>query len=282
MKKIVSLVCVCSVVSFANFVRDDVENIVKDVSSSNVMWQDDQSVLDTKKTWEEAIDYCESLSLGGYDDWALPNINELLSIVDFSQSSDFTNPIFRNSQKGHFWSSTSYSRDEAWFVNFSNNNHFVKNKIDKNTSYFVRCIKTTPRFQRDDVNEVVIDNKTNLIWQDDIDAKYMRKPFVTSENYVPPYTNTSGDTAVTYCKEKGNGWRLPNLKELRSILDPSRKPTISRIFKYVQILPSRAYIANEPNEGSKKTKVVNFMTDILSTEWYKDLTYHIRCVKNKN
>ncbi|MCH9812445.1 MAG: DUF1566 domain-containing protein [Epsilonproteobacteria bacterium] len=49
--------------------------------------------------WEEAIKHCESMTLGGYEDWRLPNINELMSLVP--------NHIYPS------WSSTSYSSGET-------------------------------------------------------------------------------------------------------------------------------------------------------------------------
>ncbi len=41
--------------------------------------------LSGKMTWEEAVEYCENLTLGGYDDWRLPTVEELFSISDFSE-----------------------------------------------------------------------------------------------------------------------------------------------------------------------------------------------------
>ncbi len=38
-----------------------------------------------KMTWEEAVEYCENLTLGGYDDWRLPTVEELFSISDFEE-----------------------------------------------------------------------------------------------------------------------------------------------------------------------------------------------------
>ncbi len=38
---------------------------------------------DGKMTWDEAVEYCENLTLGGYDDWRLPTAEELFSISDF-------------------------------------------------------------------------------------------------------------------------------------------------------------------------------------------------------
>ena len=49
---------------------------------TNLMWQDDISVRRYKKDWFEANGYCENLVLGGYDDWTLPTMHQLISIVD--------------------------------------------------------------------------------------------------------------------------------------------------------------------------------------------------------
>jgi len=49
-------------------------------SDTTLMWQKEDD--DTRRTWEQAITYCEGLSLGTYSDWRLPNIKELRTIVD--------------------------------------------------------------------------------------------------------------------------------------------------------------------------------------------------------
>ena len=58
-------------------------------SATMLMWQkaDDGITRD----WETSITYCESLNLGGYSDWHLPNIKELQSLVDYSRSPTETN-----------------------------------------------------------------------------------------------------------------------------------------------------------------------------------------------
>ena len=38
-------------------------------------------------TWTEAKAYCASLALGGVSDWRLPGMKELLTIVDFTNTS---------------------------------------------------------------------------------------------------------------------------------------------------------------------------------------------------
>ena len=52
--------------------------------SAELVWQ---STPPSSMEWQESMDYCADLSWGGYDDWALPNIDELrtlLQILDHS------------------------------------------------------------------------------------------------------------------------------------------------------------------------------------------------------
>ena len=98
--------------------------------------------------WGDALDYCEALSLGGSDDWRLPNIKELHSIVDYSRSPDITNsaaidPLFNltpitneagQADYGFYWSSTtliSYPDDvgAATYISFGRALGYM-NKMD--------------------------------------------------------------------------------------------------------------------------------------------------------
>jgi hypothetical protein len=53
--------------------------------------------------WDDALAYCEGLSLGGHTDWRLPNAKELQYLVDYTRSPDTTgsaaiDPVFVSSE----------------------------------------------------------------------------------------------------------------------------------------------------------------------------------------
>ncbi len=50
-------------------------------NNTELTWQVVPS--DTQMTWDEAVEYCENLELGGYDDWRMPTLKEAFSISDF-------------------------------------------------------------------------------------------------------------------------------------------------------------------------------------------------------
>ena len=92
-------------------------------------------------TWEAAINYCEGLSLGGYDDWRLPNRNELQSLVDYNRYYlAIDTDAFPDTISAYYWSSTSYFYNSkfAWCVSFDSGGVTTN---DKSGSYYVRAVR---------------------------------------------------------------------------------------------------------------------------------------------
>ena len=112
-------------------------DIVKD-NVSKLEWQDD--AVGSSMTWESAIGYCESLTLGGYSDWRLPNVNELKSIVDRSKLSLAIVQGFENTSSNYYWSSTTFEdyRKYVWIVYFSSGNVYYNLKGE---NFYVRCVR---------------------------------------------------------------------------------------------------------------------------------------------
>ncbi|MCB1157131.1 MAG: DUF1566 domain-containing protein [Leptospiraceae bacterium] len=66
-----------------NNYKDNGDGTVTD-NNTGLIWQQsngEQSTGDYQFTWQEALSYCENLSLAGKTDWRLPDIKELQSIV---------------------------------------------------------------------------------------------------------------------------------------------------------------------------------------------------------
>ena len=121
------------------------DDIVTD-STTGLQWQDDTAVEGERRTWIEAIDYCENtLVLGGHSDWRLPNINELLSIVDYSKYDPaLDTSIFQNYSSAAYWSSTSTlpiaTVSSALYVSFYNQGG-ASLRSYKSSRGWVRCVR---------------------------------------------------------------------------------------------------------------------------------------------
>jgi hypothetical protein len=92
----------------------------------------------TADSWENAISYCEGLSLGGSTDWRLPHIKELRSIVDSKRLPVINITYFP--APFSYWSSTTYASitGSAWFMNFAVGNVGGVSKLSSNA---VRCVR---------------------------------------------------------------------------------------------------------------------------------------------
>jgi len=113
-------------------------------SSTNLEWQDDYSDNNNsikEATWQNAIDYCENLSLDGKSDWRLPNLNELTSLLDDTKYNPSINEVFQHTNSSfHYWSSSSSSRnsEKAWVIDFSGG---FQAHFNKDNNKYVRCVR---------------------------------------------------------------------------------------------------------------------------------------------
>ena len=118
---------------------DNNDDTVTDTSTS-LMWQ--QETPDNLVTWEQALSYCENLSLAGYTDWRLPTIKEMRSLVDFSRYKPAINATyFPDTTESFYWSSTTYagSTSNAWGVYFNYGyDHF---DVYKSKYSYVRAVR---------------------------------------------------------------------------------------------------------------------------------------------
>ncbi|MCG8698951.1 MAG: DUF1566 domain-containing protein [Bacteroidales bacterium] len=112
-----------------NNLKNNNDGTISDLATG-LMWQ--QADDGTARNWEEALAYAVNLDLAGYDDWRLPNIKELQSIVDYTRSPQTTNspaidamfscteindPDGNPGQYPHYWSGTTHKTGKQEFSN---------------------------------------------------------------------------------------------------------------------------------------------------------------------
>ncbi|MFK5975197.1 MAG: DUF1566 domain-containing protein [Sulfurovum sp.] len=107
-KRVVLMVFIVLGVVNAEFIRDDSKDVVLD-TSTHLMWQDDVKVGSDKLNWPDAISYCESSTIGGYEDWHLPNFNELFNLVDRARFNPAMPKEFINIRSDYYLTSTTHS-----------------------------------------------------------------------------------------------------------------------------------------------------------------------------
>jgi hypothetical protein len=121
-------------------------------------------------------------------------------------------------------------------------------------------------FSRDSANSVVVDNRTNLMWQDDANANTTKRTW-------------SG--AITYCEDltlaTHSDWRLPNKNELKSIVDRSKdNPAMSEVF---QNRVSSSYWSSSTFAGDSTDAWFVYFGNGGDYFDVKTFTYYVRCVR---
>jgi hypothetical protein len=103
------------------------------------------------------------------------------------------------------------------------------------SNYETNAATPTKDYRRNNSKEVVNDLTNNLMWQDDEDVRTVQK-------------NWQG--AMDYCQNLNlaghSDWRLPNLEELKTIVDKNNDPAIKSEFKNTT---SYSYWSSTPGAG---------------------------------
>jgi hypothetical protein len=160
--------------------------------------------------------------LCGAGDWRLPSRIELQGLLDYAKTYKLgpaiDNDWFPNTAEETHWTSDGVTSD-AWYVDFDGTQVMSG---DRDFRLAVRLVRgrsaPAERFLAN--GDDVVDTLTGLIWrrcpegQDWTDSTCLGRPLQFN---LPGALRRGRAAAAT-----GKGWRLPNVKELASLVDASR------------------------------------------------------------
>jgi len=113
--------------------------------ATGLMWARDGNAVGCYNgdiiTWSDAVITANGMSFAGFDDWRLPNIIELLSIVKYNTWNPAIWPVFTNTKYTlAYWSSTSraYATTNALCLGYSEGN---PERIVKTDYKFMRAVR---------------------------------------------------------------------------------------------------------------------------------------------
>ena len=180
--------------------------------NTGLMWQ--KNISEENYTWDEADSHCEDLVYAGYDDWRLPSVNEMMSIIVSNKYQYDYNMIFFRffkelEQNYNHVDVTFWTSDKAFAVSFH------ENTIRKGSAPgYIRtaiCVRGEklpgPEFEVSEINgdKVVTDLTTGIMWQKIGEGKAQwEQALYKCEHLV--YAGYSD-------------WRLPLRNELLSIIN---------------------------------------------------------------
>ena len=213
-------------------------------NNTGLMWQQDPG---DKVTYAQAVAVADTFNLAGYDDWRLPTIKELYSLILFSGTdasmcvdietcnaipfidTDYFDFEYGDSAAGEriidsqFVSSTKYvstptdGNEMVFGVNFADGRIKGYGLILHGSpkTFFVLYVRGNPSYGQnnfvDSDNGAITDQATGLTWMQDDSG-----------------TGMVWDDALSYCESLDyagyDDWRLPDAKELQSIVDYGRSP----------------------------------------------------------
>ncbi len=212
-------------------VKDEVTGLTwqKSYDSGTYYWASIQTVVDN----------LNNQNYGGYSDWRVPTIKELYSLWNVSVGwpyidTDYFDITYTDEQElSHaiFWSSDKYTgvlgnvsssmetpgSELAFGVNFGTG-HIKSYSISVGPKHQVRCVRGNLSYGvnlfQNNNDGTISDLATGLMWQQTDNGSGM------DWEHALAYAQTQNN--ANYLGH--NDWRLPNSKELQSLVDYTRSP----------------------------------------------------------
>ncbi len=228
--------------------RDNRDGTVSHINTG-LMWVQARGV---KMTWSQAAAGAATCHVGGYTDWRMPSIKELYSLINFNGSfvgsADYSTPYLdtkyfefeygdeANGERGidcQDWSATLYvsktmmGNPTVFGVNFADGRIKGYGRSRPGQSgdtmrLYVRYVRGNPAYGKNDFADngdgTITDRATGLMWAKADSGKGM--------NWEQALAWVQARNAEGYLGHRD--WRLPNAKELQSIVDYTRSPATTK------------------------------------------------------
>jgi len=257
--------------------RDNGDGTVTDLNTG-LMWQSDPG---RKMTFKQAVAGASRCKLGGYGDWRLPTIKELYSLILFSGTDP--DPMSRSSSRQKPFIDTKYFKfrygdpsrgeriidsqfatctkyvsttmrgDETMFgVNFADGRikgyGMSSPRTGGDKTFHVLYVRGNTRYGanalKDNGDGTVTDQATGLMWMK-ADSGAL-KAGRNKDGKLNWQEALKWAESLEYAGHKD--WRLPNVKELQSIVDYTRSPATTKSAAIDPLFQASSFIA----EGGKE------------------------------
>lgn len=239
--------------------KDNGDGTISD-TNTGLMWV---KARGSKATWNDAIAGAGKCKVGDYSDWRIPTIKELYSLINFAGGchgaiensrpyldTKYFDFVYGDESKGERiidsqdWSATEYigktmnGNPTVFGVNFADGRikgypkEMRRRESTKTNTLYTRYVRGNSAYGNNDFKDngdgTITDRATGLIW--------------------PKADSGAGlnwESALAWVQKKNaekylghNDWRLPNAKELLSIVDYTRIPAINEIFLITRLKDS--------------------------------------------
>jgi len=228
--------------------QDNEDGTITDLNTG-LMWVQARGV---KMTWADAYTGAADSRVGDYEDWRMPSIKDLFSLIDFRGyidpegdgsipfiDNDYFEFVYGDEDAGERiidsqdWTATEYvhftmGNDSTVFgVNFADGRikgypKYIRREQNVSPNeLFIRYVRGNADYGSnnfvDNDDNTITDEATGLMW-----SKADSEEGLNWESALSWVESMNDDEHLSF-----HDWRLPNAKELQSIIDYSRAPAVT-------------------------------------------------------